>query len=470
VHVTTARLLALTALATLLGAAACGKADEGAKRPDTVATGAGAAAPAPVACAGTNAELTLPTGFCATIFADSIAHARHAVVASNGDVYVTIEGTQPSAEKKISGADKTAPTPASFVALRDTNHDGHADIIKRIGSLGNTGIALANGYLYVDEGKQIVRYTRADSALEPAGKREVIVSGIPMDGGHRARNIAIGSDGALMINVGSATNSCQKKDRAPESPGVDPCVELETRAGYWKYDANKPGQVFSKAERFATGVRNGMGLAYGPDGKLYGTQHGRDQLHDSWPKIFPTTTYQAENPAEEFIQVNQGDDFGWPYCYYAVDEKKLVDAPEYGGDGKKSERCTTKKAPLVAYPGHWAPMSLLFYTGSSFPAKYKNGAFISFHGSWNRAPEPQAGYRVVFQPMTNGAGSGEYETFADGFAAVPPQQLQPGTAKHRPTGLAQGPDGALYVTDDMGGRIYRITYGSGTRAAATQAR
>jgi glucose/arabinose dehydrogenase len=164
------------------------------------------------------------------------------------------------------------------------------------------------------------------------------------------------------------------------------------------------------------------------------------------------------------MQVNQGDDFGWPYCYYAVDQKKLVDAPEYGGDGKKTDRCASKKAPVAVFPGHWAPMSLVFYSGTSFPEKYRNGAFIAFHGSWNRAPEPQAGYRVVFQPLTNGATSGDFETFANGFAADSGQALQPGTAKHRPTGLAQGPDGALFVTDDAGGRIYRITYGSSAAA------
>jgi glucose/arabinose dehydrogenase len=203
VHVRLPLLAASAALAGVL-AAACGPSD-GAKRPDTVASnavGASATAAAPAACTGTNAELTLPAGFCATVFADSIVHARHAVAASNGDVYVTLEGTRPSAEKEISGADKGAPPPASFVALRDTNRDGRADIIRRIGSLGNTGIAIANGYLYVDEGKQIVRYARADSALAPAGAREVVVSGIPMDGGHRARNIAIG-DSSLYINVGS---------------------------------------------------------------------------------------------------------------------------------------------------------------------------------------------------------------------------------------------------------------------------
>jgi glucose/arabinose dehydrogenase len=106
-------------------------------------------------------------------------------------------------------------------------------------------------------------------------------------------------------------------------------------------------------------------------------------------------------------------------------------------------------------------MSLVFYNGAKFPAKYNGGAFISFHGSWNRAPEPQDGYRVVFQPMSAGRPSGNYEVFADGFAGIPLAQLQPGTAKHRPTGLAFAPDGALFITDDMHGRVYRITYVGG---------
>ena len=448
-----------TASITLMALLAMGCSTQ--EKPSKAASAAAdsSAGGAAVPCKGDTAGLTLPAGFCATVFADSLQHARHVAVASNGDVYVTIENRGPSADRKAATtADGLAPQPTSFVALRDTSHDGRADIVKRVGTVGNTGVAVSGGYVYVDEGASIVRYARADSQLVPTG-REVIVSGIPIATGHKARNIAIGADGSLYLNVGSATNSCQQKDRVNESKGVDPCVELETRAGIWQFKAGTRDQAFGPQARYATGIRNAMGLAVGPDGKLYATQHGRDQLHDNWPALFPTTVYQAENPAEELVQVNAGDDFGWPYCYYAVEPKKLVDAPEYGGDGTKSGRCDSKKEPLVAFPAHWAPMSLLFYRGRAFPARYASGAFIAFHGSWNRAPEPQAGYRVVFQPMTNGAPSGGYETFADGFAGVPAAQLQPGTALHRPTGLAAGPDGALYVTDDLGGRIYRITYG-----------
>jgi glucose/arabinose dehydrogenase len=454
------RSTAAFTVALALVAVACSKGDRAAAgRADSATTAPATSTATKSACPGDNAGLTvLPAGFCATVFADSIAHGRHVAIASNGDVYVTLEGTAPGPEQKIAGVAQREKL-YEVAALRDTNHDGVADIVGRLPGRGNTGIGIANGYLYVDEGTRIVRYARPDTQLLPTAKPEVIVQGIPLGPGHRARNFALGSDGALYLNVGSATNSCQQKDRANESPGVDPCSELRTRAGMWKFDANKTNQRFTPAARYATGIRNGMGIAFGPDGKLYATQHGRDQLHDNWPSVFPTTKYQAENPGEELLQVNQGDDFGWPYCYYGMDQKKLVDAPEYGGDGQKSARCSSRKEPIAAFPGHWAPMSLLFYTGSNFPAKYKDGAFIAFHGSWNRAPEPQDGYRVTFSPLSNGATNGNYEIFADGFAGVPPAQVQPGTAKHRPTGLAMGPDGALYVTDDLGGRVYRITYG-----------
>jgi glucose/arabinose dehydrogenase len=463
------RIFTALAATAALGAAACGGSGEGqtgdgaARGTDTAASAVATAAPA---CPGDNAGLTLPAGFCATVFADSLGEARHVAVAPNGDVYVTLQSTEPSPEEKA-GGDTQRRQQAAVVALRDTTRDGRADVVARIPGTGNTGVGVWHGYLYADEGTRIVRWRLRGDSLAPAGKPEVIVRGIPIEPGHRARNFTIGDDGSLYLNIGSATNSCQRQDRFARSPGIDPCVELRTRAGIWRFDATKPNQPVTLAARWATGLRNGMGLAFGPDGQLYATQHGRDQLHDSWPAIFPTTQYQAENPGEELVAVHKGDDFGWPYCYYAMDQKKLVTAPEYGGDGKKTDRCTHKQEPLAVFPGHWAPMSLLFYSGSQFPARYRSGAFIAFHGSWNRAPETQAGYRVVFQPLANGKPSGDFETFADGFAGQPPARLQPGNAVHRPVGLAQAPDGALYVTDDAGGRVYRITYGSGTRTGAS---
>ena len=395
--------------------------------------------------AGCDTTLRLPDGFCATIFADSVGGARHVAVAANGDVFVQLISGKKGAE---SGSGRTG----GVLALRDTNRDGRADTTARFGELGGTGIGLLGGYLYADDKARIVRWRLPEGSLTPDGEAEAIVTSLPT-GGHEARNFALDTAGNLYVNVGSKTNSCQQKDRADRSPGVDPCTELRTRAGIWKFAANRTGQTQATGERFATGVRNAMGLTVSPlDGKVYTTQHGRDQLAQNWG--FPIV-YGAENPAEEFMQVNAGVDFGWPYCYYDVNQRKRVLAPEYGGDSLKVGRCAEKKAPLATFPGHWAPMASLFYTGTQFPERYRGGVFITMHGSWNRAPEPQDGYRVVFVPMANGQPTGNYETFADGFAGA---TKQPDGATHRPVGLAQASDGAIYLTDDRGGRIWKLTY------------
>jgi mono/diheme cytochrome c family protein len=165
--------------------------------------------------------------------------------------------------------------------------------------------------------------------------------------------------------------------------------------------------------------------------------------------------------------LRRGSDFGWPECYYDDGQKKLVLAPEYGGDGGKAVGvCTQKQAPIAAFPAHWAPNDMLIYEGSQFPSAYKDGAFIAFHGSWNRAPLPQGGYNVVFQPLADGKASGTFVVFADGFAGA---IKQPGQAAHRPTGLAVGPDGALYIADDQGGRIWRVTHRGGNKAGGIAA-
>ncbi|MGI8619090.1 MAG: PQQ-dependent sugar dehydrogenase [Gemmatimonadaceae bacterium] len=413
----------------------------------------GAMQPAPVV-AGTaapacgNAGLTLPPGFCATVFADSIGAARHLVVASNGDVFVAMQRARPNSA--VAGI---AP---GIMGLRDTNRDGVADLRQRFGAAGNTGIALHGDYLYVDVGTAIIRYPKPASALTPTGSPDTVVKGIPYMPGHSSRNFVIAGDGSMYVNVGSQTNACQVRDRQAASPGIDPCTELERRAGIWRFDANRLGQEFTPAARYATGIRNATGLAINPgDGALYAASHGRDNLSSNWPALF-TEQQNAETPAEELLRVTSGDDFGWPYCYWDSQKGMRVLAPEYGGNGTTVGLCASKKRNVSAMPAHWAPNALMFYHGSMFPARYRGGAFVAFHGSWNRAPLPQGGYNIVFLPFTNNTSNGVWEVFAAGFV---PTNVQPNTAPHRPSGLAQGSDGALYVTDDVGGRVWRITYG-----------
>src|SRR5579863_2852208 len=411
------------------------------------------------ACPHDDSGLKLPAGFCATIFADGVGHARHMVVAPNGVVYVnTWSG-------RYYGND-TPHAGGFLVALQDTTGSGKADVSRRFGetvqsgSAGGTGIGLYKGSLFAEINDKIVRYALPAGSPVPRGSAVPIVTGLPLGGDHPMHPFTVDSAGSLYIDVATATNACQSQNRTPKSPGIDPCTELETRGGIWRYDANKTNQKFSPAERFATGIRNAEGFAIDPTGHhLFVTQHGRDQLRTNWPALYRPEE-EATLPAEELLLLTRGGDYGWPECYYDAVQRKLVLAPEYGGDGgKKLGPCATKSAPIAAFPAHWAPNAMVRYDGQQFPARYHDGVFIAFHGSWNRAPYPQGGYNVVFQPLADGHAAGGCEIFADGFAGA---VKTPDGAAYRPSGVAVGPDGALYVSDDVGGRIYRIFYQGGS--------
>lgn len=417
------------------------------------------------ACPDTGAGLSLPKGFCATIFADKVGHARHIAVAQDGTVYVNT----------WSGAyynNDTPPAGGFLVALKDTKGTGKADVVERFGQpfadggRGGTGIGIHGNWLYAEINDQIIRYPLKAGEAAPTAKPETILKGMPLSGDHPMHPFTIDAQGNLFVAMGSATNACEVKNRMPKSPGNVPCTELETRAGVWRYDANKTDQVFSAKERYASGLRNPEGFDFDAAGRLYVTQHGRDQLHENWPDLY-TQQQGFELPSEEVVILKEGASYGWPKCYHDPVQKKLVQAPEYGGDGgKKVGTCANKTEPVAVFPAHWAPNDLKIYKGSAFPEGYRGGAFIAFHGSWNRAPGPQGGYNVVFQPFADGKASGDYIVFADGFAG---RYKEPGRAAHRPSGLAVGPDGALYITDDKAGRIWRVTYNGDPNAKGIEA-
>lgn len=388
-------------------------------------------------CAPGNAGLTLPPGFCALIVAESIGRARHLVVLENGDLLVAAADPQ-----------------GGVRLLRDTTGDGKADLVRAFGVGGGTGIAFAGEYLYFATNDAVVRWHWQIGALEPAAGPDTVVSGLTNRRQHAAKSIVIGSDGQIYVNIGAPSNSCQVQDRVPESPGQDPCPLLDIAGGIWRFDPRRGGQTQLDGQRFATGLRNAVALAVDPGTRsVFAAQHGRDQLVAHWSKLY-NDAQSSELPGEVVFRLEAGGDYGWPYCYYDWRRRQNVLQPEYGGDGKTAGRCESAPRPVVAFPGHWAPDGMTFYNSRTFPLKYRGGLFIAFHGSWNRTPGPQQGYKVMFVPMARGVATGPAEVFADGFAG---EVVTPQGAKYRPTGLAVGPDGSLYVTSDQGaGAIFRI--------------
>ena len=390
-----------------------------------------------------NGGLTLATGFRGISVVGETGRARHLVVNTNGDIYVKL------AELKNGNG---------ILVLKDTDNDGRTDNETGFGNFAGTGIAIKDGYLYASSDEAIFRYRlNANNEIENSGSPETVASGLTMGNQHSSKSIALDNNQNIYVNIGAPSNSCQVNDREPGSLGQDPCPILTNAGGIWQFKADQLNQTQAQGTRFATGLRNVVGLDWNNSvNELYAVQHGRDQLSFLFPQLF-TDSMSAELPAEEFLRVNQGDDFGWPYCYYDQIQGKKVLAPEYGGDGTITGRCDGMEAPLVGFPGHWAPNSLLFYTGDQFPDRYKNGAFIAFHGSWNRSPLRQGGYFVVFVPMNNGVPSGDWEMFAEGFPGVD-VITEPDQAVYRPMGLAQGPDGSIYVSDSEKGKIWRIIF------------
>ena len=341
--------------------------------------------------------------------------------------------------------------------MEDANGDGIAEKISGWGKYGGTGIYVKGNQLYASSDDAVYLYQLdANGEVTNPTAPKTIIQNLHSRRQHASKSITLDPQGNIYVNIGAYSNACQEKDRSVGSKGMMPCPILDSAGGVWKFDGKKENQSYAEGKRYATGLRNVIGLDWNNQtNSLFVTQHGRDQLNTFYPTMY-TDAQNADLPAETMYEMKEGDDAGWPYVYYDPFQKKKILSPEYGGDGKL-EGGKNALDPLVAFPAHMAPMALLFYKGNQFPAKYKEGAFISFHGSWNRAPLPQEGYFVAFVPFKNGKPAGEWEIFANGFAGADNNKTPRG-AKARPCGLTEGPDGSLYVSDDSKGAIFKISF------------
>lgn len=371
------------------------------------------------------ATLQLPPGFRINVFAEGLGYVRFLAFSPQGDLVAT------SSSREVAGPNCSGgvcvPNDGRVFVLPDRDGDGVADqvLVFADGLDRPQGIAFHNGVLYVAETGRVLRLLDRDGD-GVADTVEVVVPNLPVGPGHWSRNIAFGPDGKLYVHVGSSCNVCQEED--------------ERRAAILQYNPDGSGERI-----FARGLRNAVGITFHPTtGELWVTNNGRDLLGDDFPPEFVTV-------------VRDGDHFGWPFCNVGVPD------PDFGPLGD----CAQTRLPLVLLPPHSAPLGLAFYTGQQFPAEYHGDLFVALHGSWNRT-EP-VGYKVVRIRMAGGA-PGAVEDFITGWlptdwaCANRPGDEARGTAVcratawGRPVGLAVGPDGALYLSDDLAGVIYRITY------------
>jgi glucose/arabinose dehydrogenase len=401
--------------------------------------------------AGEPDGLTLPAGFHATVVADSLGPVRHLAVRPNGDIYLS---TPKDAQGKGGG----------IVAVRlDANH--RVSDMQHFGTIdGGTGIRFYRGALYASSPSGVYRFALNGNELVPQTEPVAVVQGTPEThpGFNRTnRPIAFDGRGNLFIALDASANLCTDPAiplggnlKAPPV-GLRPCPDLQTRAGIWRFSADKTGQRFpSDGEQWATGIRDMTSLDWSPaDGHLYGIMHGRDSSNRFFPNLI---SIEAEDQiADEMHRVEKGTNFGWPYTYYDGVRKLRLIAPEYGGDGKASPSGETYSTPVLTFQSRRpAPVDLMFYRGAAFPAAYRNGAFIVLHGTANRT-----GYNVSFVPFKDGK-PGTAVVFADGFAGFDKSVAGAPRARYRPMGIAEAPDGSLYVVDSQQGRLWRISYGA----------
>jgi len=341
-------------------------------------------------------DLNAPPGFRVTVFADGLSSVRFLALGPDDVLYAADRGNN------------------RIVALPDADGNGVADEIRPFAVDLNRPHNLVwqedAWYVGVPTGVIRLRDTTGDGA---ADERTVLIDDYPT-GGHNTRTVEFLPDGRMVVSVGSSCNVCDEAD--------------ERRAAVVVYDPPM-GERAAGERLFAGGLRNAVGLAIHPEtGELWATNNGRDMMGDDLP---PEAVYIVED----------GGDYGWPRCHNGE-----IEDPDYGFPGA----CDGVEMPVVNMQAHSAPLGLAFYTGRLFPRDYQDDLFIAFHGSWNRS-EP-TGYKVVRLPFENGQPAAQVEDFITGWLHAD------GSAGGRPVGLAVGADGALYISDDKGGIVYRVEY------------
>jgi glucose/arabinose dehydrogenase len=352
-------------------------------------------------------QLRLPPGFRINVFAQDLENPRSIVVADNGDVYV--------AEREA----------GRVRLLRDTNGDGRADVsrvvVEGLGEEmeGVHGLAIRGDRLYMVQVREL--HSAAIQADGGLGEATLHIDDIPEGGQHPNRTMRWGPDGMLYLSVGSQTNG------VPE-PDEETATMLRVNPQTWE------------REIYARGLRNTIGFGWHPaSGHFYGLDHNTDHRGDNWPP-------------EEVNRIVQGRHYGWPWCGGDREvDWHVAQNPE--GDIPRTEFCAQTEPPVLTYVAHAAPMQMVYYTGTHFPAEYRNDAFVTMRGSWNR--NPPIGYEVVRIRFNQAGEPVAMESFVSGWL------LEGGRAHFgRLMGLAQAADGSLLVGDDTNGVIYRVSYGA----------
>ncbi|WP_142687442.1 PQQ-dependent sugar dehydrogenase [Chitinophaga polysaccharea] len=368
-----------------------------------------------------------PPGFVVTKFADGLKNPRWIFVAPNGDVFVSeahaIKRFTQELINAVSGKAKSennSITANRITMFRDTNNDGHPD--ERYTFMKNLnqpmGMLVLNDKFYVanTDGLMQYPYQPGMTSIKAEGKK---ILPLPAGGynNHWARNIIASEDGTkLYVSVGSGTNAAEH--------GME---NEKNRAAI--LEVNPDG---SNMRIYASGLRNPVGMDWATGTHtLWTVVNERDQLGDD---LVP----------DYFTSVKDGGFYGWPYSYFGQHEDPAF-------KGQATELVKTAIVPDLPLIAHTASLGLVFYKGNMFPEKYRNGAFIGQHGSWNRTH--LAGYKVIYIPFKDGKPAGEAEDFLTGFIADEGKSEVHG----RPVGVSVAKDGALLVADDAGNSIWRIS-------------